>query len=62
MNDIDVGKEDPASISEWAIETFGIDGSDMIVAARANEEMAELIRAIASGKSKEEIAEEAAEN
>ena len=57
----DESVETPGSINNWALQTFGPDGSDMVVAARANEEMAELIRAIASGKSKEDIAEEAAD-
>ena len=38
--------ETQQSISEWAEETFGPVGSNARVAARANEEMAELLRAL----------------
>ena len=51
----------PASINNWALQTFGPDKSLAIVAARANLEMAELVDAIAMGKSKEDIAEEASD-
>ena len=34
------------SISEWAETTFGPSGSNVRIAARANEEMAELLRAL----------------
>lgn len=53
--------ESQDSISEWANETFGPSGSNMRVAARANEEMAELLRALATEddhpKALEEIAD-----
>ena len=35
-------------VSRWAQETFGDAGSNIRVASRANEEMAELLRALAS--------------
>jgi hypothetical protein len=38
-----MSKETPASICQWAVETFGEAGSDARVVARANEEMAELL-------------------
>src|SRR6185436_19430278 len=38
--------ETQKSISMWANETFGSSGSNMRVAVRANEEMAELLRAL----------------
>lgn len=38
--------ETQKSIVEWADETFGLSKSNMRVAARANEEMAELLRAL----------------
>jgi NTP pyrophosphatase (non-canonical NTP hydrolase) len=38
--------ETQQSISEWAEQTFGPAGSNARVAARANEEMAELLRAL----------------
>ena len=39
--------ETQTSIIAWATETFGPDGSDFRLAARANDELAELLRAIA---------------
>lgn len=38
--------ETTESIAQWANETFGVPGSNARVAARANEEMAELLRAL----------------
>ena len=38
--------ETQATISTWANDTFGPSGSNARVAARANEEMAELLRAL----------------
>lgn len=56
-----VNKETQRTISEWADETFGSAGSNARVAGRANEEMAELIRALTADnnhpKAKEEIAD-----
>ena len=53
--------ETQLSISEWANDAFGPSGSNIRVAARANEEMAELLRALtvddANPKAPEEIAD-----
>lgn len=52
--------ETQATISAWAEETFGPSGSLFRVATRANEEMAELLTAIAKGndgKAAEELAD-----
>jgi hypothetical protein len=38
--------ETQASIVKWANKTFGLSNSNMRVATRANEEMAELLRAL----------------
>jgi NTP pyrophosphatase (non-canonical NTP hydrolase) len=40
--------ETQATISQWADETFGTGGSNARAAARANEEMAELLRDLTS--------------
>lgn len=40
-------RETQQSISAWATATFGEAGSNIRVAVRANEEMAELLRALA---------------
>jgi NTP pyrophosphatase (non-canonical NTP hydrolase) len=40
-------RETQRSISDWAEQTFGPASSNMRVATRANEEMAELLRALA---------------
>lgn len=53
--------ETSASIAGWADQTFGDAGSDARVVARANEEMAELLRAVTSGKPGAAIVEEAAD-
>lgn len=42
--------ETTETISRWAEETFGPAGSNARVAARANEEMAELLRKVTSAK------------
>lgn len=52
---------DQASISLWAENTFGPAGSNARVAARANEEMAELIRALTIDEFHEKAAEEIAD-
>jgi NTP pyrophosphatase (non-canonical NTP hydrolase) len=44
-------RETQESIEQWRAETFGPAGSAMRMAARANEEMAELLREIAAGSS-----------
>lgn len=53
--------ETQKTISDWANETFGPATSNMRIATRANEEMAELLRALAaddySPKAGEEIAD-----
>jgi len=41
-------KETQETISQWAEETFGPVGSNASVAARANQEMSELLRALTS--------------
>lgn len=53
--------ETQASISDWAHETFGPAGSNARVAARANEEMAELMRALTVDDSHPKAAEEVAD-
>jgi hypothetical protein len=53
--------ETQESISLWAEETFGPVGSNARVAARANEEMAELLRALSTDDSNPKAAEEAAD-
>lgn len=50
--------ETQQSISQWADETFGGAGSNARVAARANEEMAELLRALTADDSHPKAAEE----
>lgn len=49
------------SISVWANETFGPSGSNIRVAARANEEMAELLRALSVDDHHPKAAEEMAD-
>jgi hypothetical protein len=53
--------ETPASIVDWAEETFGPAASLLRLAGRANTEMAELVRAVTSGEPTERIGEEAAD-
>lgn len=48
-------------ISKWAEETFGPASSNARVAARANEEMAELLRALTADDNHEKAAEEIAD-
>lgn len=54
-------KETQASIAQWADETFGAAGSNARVAARANEEMAELLRALTADDSHPKAPEEVAD-
>ncbi len=55
-------KESQATISTWANEVFGPAGSDARVAARANEEMAELLRLVTTDNPPpEKLVEEAAD-
>lgn len=49
------------TISAWANEVFGEAGSNARVAARANEEMAELLRAVTSDQPIDKVIEEAAD-
>lgn len=49
------------SIGQWASETFGDAGSNARVAARANEEMAELLRAATSDQPVHALVVEAAD-
>lgn len=48
-------------ISEWADATFGRSSSPLRIAVRANEELAELLRAIVCEEAPAKIAEEAAD-
>jgi NTP pyrophosphatase (non-canonical NTP hydrolase) len=55
-----VSTENQKTIAAWRVETFGTFPSPMRMAARANEEMAELIRALSSDdetKAVEEVAD-----
>lgn len=54
-------RETQLSISEWANDTFGPVGSNARVAARANEEMAELLRALTVDDTNPKAAEEIAD-
>jgi len=54
-------RESQASIVAWANQTFGPAASTVRVVARANEEMAELLRAITWGAEPSKIAVEAAD-
>ena len=53
--------ETQESISQWAMETFGPSGSDARVAARANEEMAEVLRKVTADVMGEAVVEECAD-
>lgn len=53
--------ETQASICQWANETFGTVSSNLRVAARANEEMAELIKCLSMDERHPKAAEEAAD-
>lgn len=53
--------ETQESIGKWADETFGPSGSNARVAARANEEMAELIRVLTSDDNHPKAPEELAD-
>jgi len=54
-------KETTQSVADWADEVFGAAPDAARIAARANEEMAELLRAATSGKDGAALAEEAAD-
>lgn len=53
--------EDQYTISAWATATFGPVGSNLSVAVRANQEMAELMRALAIADTHPKAAEEVAD-
>lgn len=53
--------ETPTSISEWANVTFGVATSNRRIACRANEEMAELLRALSVDDNHPKAAEETAD-
>lgn len=53
--------ENQRTISNWANETFGPAGSNARVAARANEELAELLRALTADDQHPKAAEEVAD-
>lgn len=53
--------ENQISVSNWANDTFGEAGSTARVAARANEEMAELLRALTTDDNHPKAAEEVAD-
>lgn len=54
-------REDQGTISAWAAETFGPVASNIRVAVRANEEMSELLRALAADDASPKAAEEIAD-
>lgn len=54
-------RETQQSISDWANATFGPGGSNARIAARVNEEVAELLRAITAGKPTDKIIDECAD-
>ncbi len=49
------------TISQWADATFGVAGSNARAAARANEEMAELLKALTADDNHPKAAEEIAD-
>jgi NTP pyrophosphatase (non-canonical NTP hydrolase) len=53
--------ESQESITKWANETFGLSTSNMRVAARANEEMAELLRALSVDDQNQKALDECAD-
>lgn len=53
--------ETQQSITQWADETFGDTTSNLRIAARANEEMAELLRALSVDDEHPKAAEECAD-
>ena len=56
-----VRQENQASINSWITETFGEAGSNFSVAARANEEMAELLMGLAVDDNHPKAVEECAD-
>jgi hypothetical protein len=55
------GKETQATISDWATDIFGPASSNARVAARANEELAELLRVLTADPESPKALEEAAD-
>lgn len=53
--------ETQQSISQWASETFGEPGNNLQVAIRANTEMAELLRCLATDDAHPDAGEEVAD-
>jgi len=53
--------ETQESISKWAVDTFGVAGTDLSVAIRANNEMAELLTALAEDDNHPKAPEECAD-
>jgi hypothetical protein len=54
-------RETAKSISDWIVEAFGTTGTNERVAIRANEEMAELLRAVVDGTPAAKVREECAD-
>lgn len=53
--------ETQATVSEWAVQTFGGVGSNASCAARANQEMAELLTALVNDDAHPKAVEECAD-
>lgn len=56
-----MSRENQQTISQWIEETFGAAGSNARVVARANEEMAEMLRDVTADDSHPNLAEEMAD-
>lgn len=56
-----MAQETQRTISDWAKATFGPVSSNMRVACRANEEMAELLRALSADDANQKAVDEAAD-
>lgn len=56
---VEISIETQKSISEWAVETFGPTGTNLRVALRMNNEMAELLDKLAKNDNDPEAIEEA---
>jgi hypothetical protein len=61
MENTDMTHEDQKSINDWITETFGEAGSNFSVASRANQEMSELLMALAVDDFDPKAVEEAAD-
>lgn len=55
------GQESQASIVAWSVETFGVCPSNLRLASRANEELAEAVRSFAADPNSIDAAKEAAD-